>query len=109
LNTDGVPAFRYEWRGLTVSDELSPLVASPDSGLSRTIRISTAKSPENTYLRIAAGNAVEEMDGAFVVDGVRYEVQDVQPVIRSVNGRTELLLPVQVKDGSAILVVRMWW
>jgi hypothetical protein len=109
LNPDGVPAFRFQWNGLDVTDELSPLEATPDNGLTRVIRCSSSEPVENVYVRLASGSKVEESDGAIVIDGVRYEVIGTSPIVRKSNDRTDLLVPVQISNGVAEIRVKIRW
>lgn len=109
LNSDGVPSFRYAWRDMSVTDELSPLASSPDNGLTRTITVTSPGPADNLYVRIAVGRDVQETGGVITVDGVRFDVGGSASAIRKVNDRSELLLPAQFKNGSATLTIRTLW
>lgn len=94
LSKEGVPAFRYLWNDVTVSDTITPFAASPDNGLQRTVILKSAARLENTYLRIAGGQSIEPVDGAFIVDGIRYQFAGAEPVLRTIDNRRELLVPI---------------
>ncbi len=100
LSKSGLPTFKYLWDDAAVTDTIKPFAASPDNGLQRTMTVKSSKKIENVYLRIASGDNIEEVDGAFIVNGVRFIFDGVEPVVRSINNRRELLLPVTAAAGE---------
>ena len=104
LDTSGVPAFRYRWNDVSVTDSLQPFVASPDNGLLRTVIVRSSARMENVYLRIAAGPKIDAVDGVFVTDGIQLKFDECEPVIRSIDNHQELLVPVRLNPDSQTIV-----
>ena len=46
LDAGGVPAFRYQWNDVSVTDSLQPFMASPDNGLQRTVIVKSSARME---------------------------------------------------------------
>ena len=110
LDPGGVPAFRYQWHDVSVTDSLQPFVTSPDNGLQRTVTLKSSERRKNVYLRIAAGPTIEAVDGAFVTNGITLKFDECEPVIRTIDGNQELLVPVQLNiDGKAIIRYSIVW
>ncbi|WP_375586423.1 DUF1080 domain-containing protein [Cyclobacterium xiamenense] len=93
--------FLYESFDLRVEDSLEPL---PDGkGIRRSLRLSG--SLENTYLRLAvAGQIVDLGKGLFLVGDKAYylelnEENSLSPMVRSSEGRKELLVPAKENMG----------
>jgi hypothetical protein len=110
LNKAGVPTFKYRWNEANVTDTILPFETSPDNGLQRTVTVAPANKLENAWLRIASGQNVEESDGAVIVDGVRFQIEGKEPVVRTINNRRELLIPMTVNAGETATVrIIMTW
>ena len=110
LDAAGVPAFKYQWNDVSVTDSLQPFMASPDNGLQRTVMVKSSARLENVYLRIAAGPKIEAVDGVFVTNGIQLKFDEYEPVIRTIGGHQELLVPVQLNaDGRAIIRYSIVW
>ena len=110
LDTSGVPAFRYQWNDVTVTDSLQPFMASPDNGIQRTVIVGSSERMENVYLRIAAGPKIEAVDGAFVTNGMQLKFDECEPVIRTIDSHQELLVLVQLNaDGQAMVRYTIVW
>ncbi len=110
LDAGGVPAFRYQWNDVSVTDSLQPFMASPDNGLQRTVIVKSSARMENMYLRIASGPKIEVVDGAFMTNGIQLKFDEYEPVIRTIGGHQELLVPVQLNaDGRAIIRYSIVW
>jgi hypothetical protein len=93
-----------------VTDSILPFETSPDNGLQRTVTVAPANKLENAWLRIASGQNAEESDGAVIVDGVRFQIAGKEPVVRTINNRRELLIPMTVTAGQTATVrIIMTW
>ena len=110
LSKTGVPTFKYLWNDIAVTDTITPFVASPDNGLQRTVTARSATKIENVYLRIAVAGNVEEVDGAIVVDGMQFRFDGVEPVVRTINDRRELLIPITAAAGeeASVKITIVW-
>lgn len=110
LNPDGVPTFRSSWQTLEFTDTLTPYAATPDSGLQRVIAVTSTEPRTNLWLRIASSTSVTDAGGEFVLDGVRYTVTGADPVMRTINDRRELLVPLSLESGQTVTIrVTMVW
>lgn len=110
LNKAGVPTFHYLWNDVAVSDSITPFAASPDNGLQRTVTVKSAVPLENTWLRIASGQSVDPVNGAVIVDGVRFTLEGVEPILRTIDNHRELLVPVTLAaNGETIITYTITW
>ena len=110
LDKAGVPTFKYRWNEATVTDTILPFETSPDNGLQRTLTVTPANKLVNAWLRIASGQNAEESDGAVIVDGVRFQIEGKEPIVRTINNRRELLIPMTVEAGETATVrITMTW
>ncbi|MEZ6033619.1 MAG: PA14 domain-containing protein [Planctomycetaceae bacterium] len=110
LNTEGAPSFRYQWSDLSVTDFLRPFVASPDNGLQRKLVVKSSGHPENLYLRIAVDQKIDVIDGTVEVHGMRLRIEGVEPIVRQMDDRQELLVPVKPDEaGEATIRYTIVW
>lgn len=90
LNAAGIPIVTYRAGNSDITDEIAP----ENGGLSRTVN----GNVPNAYIRVVTGKNVSMLEkGLYEIDGQRYYVRidpKNKPVVRTVNGRQELLLPV---------------
>ena len=110
LSKHGTPTFRYTWDDAEVTDTITPIAASPDAGLQRVLTVRSTNNRSGVFVRVASGKSLESDEGAFVVDGVRFTFPDVEAVVRTIEDRRELLVPVAVStDGVATIRYSMIW
>ncbi|MCA9115506.1 MAG: c-type cytochrome [Planctomycetaceae bacterium] len=118
------PVFRYRLAEIEVEDHFVPEPGQPDAGFRRTITLKSPRAPSGTlWLRAAVGKVEPEegVTGSWLIDGV-LRLQQKQhadtadgaenarePLRRTVDGKTELLLPVRFTDGKATLVLTYHW
>ncbi|WP_423147095.1 family 16 glycoside hydrolase [Rubrolithibacter danxiaensis] len=99
------PAFRYEIYGTAVTDAIQ--VLNEGQGIKREITVQNA--PADLYVRLAEGNSIEELsNGRYLVDDKSYYLQlddaaGAKPVLRDMNGRKELIIPVKAKLTYSLL------
>ncbi len=87
-----------------ISETIVPLPHEPDSGLTRTIIISSDSPLSSVWLRIAAGE-IRETDAGFLWNGVNIRVESGLASIRRINNSDELL--VQLAEGERTTTVRI--
>jgi len=103
------PAFRYEFGGVKVEDFPIAFAAEPDSTFKRTITLKTEKAPANLHFRAAVGTIVEK-DGAFLIDGkVKIKIEGQKALLRTVDGKSELLVPIVFQGNEAKFVEEITW
>ncbi len=104
LNAAGVPAFRYEWSGVQVEDRLEPILHEPDNGLRRTLQLKSEAGLNDLWVRVATGR-IEQVDGGFLWNGVRVQVEKGLAIVRRIGDQDELLI--QLPAGAREAVVRL--
>ena len=115
LDKTGHPTFLYHVRGVVVEDNLRP--DADRFSLRRELHLrapATAGAGHGLFLQLAQGTHVAlQRDGSYVVGDRSYYVTLVpggaRPVVRPMNGREELLLPVQFRRGEASVAYTIVW
>ncbi len=107
------PSFRYETSELSITDDFEPVAsAEGDATFRRRVTIAADGNVPNVYFRAASGETIEpQTDGWYLVSGaVRVQVTGGNPpILRQNNGRSELLVPVDLTSGSAEIVEEITW
>ncbi len=104
----GFPIFKYTIFGAEVEDRTHP----EDNGKRLTRNLKVSGTSQNLYCRVAEGkDIVAQADGLYVVDSKSYYVKinnaaGARPMVRTVNSRQELLLP--VATGSQVSYSIIW-
>lgn len=99
------PTFMYLIAGIEVTDATT--ILENGEGLRREINVKNAAA--NCYARLAEGKNIELVsDGFYLVDDKSYYLRiddtgSATPFIRDINGRKELLIPVQSKLIYSVL------
>ncbi|QDK83010.1 hypothetical protein EXU85_32140 [Spirosoma sp. KCTC 42546] len=99
IDKQGIPTLSYSLAGTTVTDA----TRAEGNALVRTLTLTG--SPDGTpYCRVAAGTALEEVGkGLYAVNDRSYFVRfdpKAKVKLRQSNGKQELLLPVDTKNGA---------
>ncbi|WP_010587649.1 PA14 domain-containing protein [Schlesneria paludicola] len=109
------PIFRYSLSGLTISDQPIPLVG-PDRkvGLKRILRFEGAGETSALWYRAAVGSQIEKSgDDRYLIDRVwtmELQVRGAdQPLIRFLQGKQELLVPIRMVNGQAEVIQQFHW
>lgn len=113
LQKDRLPTFRYAVHGLTMEDRIEPEIRGDGQILTRSITL-TGTAPANTWLQLATGDEiVDRGNGLYDIDGTYYiqvrEAGGQEPVVRTQDGRQELLLPVRMPSGQSTLAYSIIW
>ena len=99
------PSFKYNMYGNSITDITRML--ENRQGVQRTIMLKNAA--EQMYVRLASANVIEEVStGFYIMDDHAYylrldDIGNAKPVIRTQNGKKELILPIQNKITYSIL------
>jgi Domain of Unknown Function (DUF1080) len=104
------PVFRYRLGSVTVEDRMRP--AEERRGLAREVHATAPDGTGGLHLRLAAGEEIRRLsDGSWLVDGRFYLVpaRGSRPLLRSVAGGQELLLPLSFRRGSATAAWEIVW
>jgi mono/diheme cytochrome c family protein len=110
LDSAGRPAFRYRWNDSNVTDTIVPVTTERDAGFRRTMTFTQLPTDQLTYVRVAAGS-VQKTAGSWSIDqAVQLSDFSTTPVLRDVDGRQELLVPVHSSpDHTAEIRYLMHW
>jgi hypothetical protein len=99
------PSFKYNMYGNSVTDITRML--ENRQGVQRTILLKNAA--EQMYVRLASADVIDEVSaGFYIMDDHAYylkldDIGTAKPVIRTQNGKKELILPIQNKITYSIL------
>jgi hypothetical protein len=106
LDDQDVPTFKYQQKGMMVSDAIS--VSSNSQGIHRQISLSAVV--DNLYIRLAQGNNIESLsNGLYLINDRGYYLQLDKPeagivmIREGVNGQKELIVPLKQSIGYRIL------
>lgn len=105
IDDQGRPAFRYQNYGSLVTDLTK--VMENGRGISREIRVDVPS--KDLYFRLAEASSIEEIsNGMYLIDGQSYylrldETGGSKPILRALNGRKELIIPVGATLSYSIL------
>ncbi len=111
LDAKRQPTFKWEYQGVKVEESYFPSGTSKDgnASLKRTVKFASPGGKNGLYFLALAGN-VEEKGPDFLVDKVvKVTVAGGEPLVRKDGGRTEVLLPVEFKDGRAEFTLTYAW
>ncbi|MBD2699729.1 hypothetical protein IC229_03710 [Spirosoma sp. BT702] len=103
VDKQGLPTIQYQLGGLTVNDAIQTSKDDPaGSTLTRTL-IFSGSATGTPYCRIAAGTSVEEVaKGLYAINDRSYYVRidpKAKVKMRQSNGKQEVLLPIDMKNG----------
>ena len=97
------PTFEYSLEKVQVRDFFES-VEGKTPGFKRTLTVQSKDAPAGLWYRAAAGKKIEEKNGEFLIDnGLRLRIDEAR-----IRG-AELLVPVELKDGSKTIVVTYSW
>lgn len=104
LDASGLPKFKYQTYGLNIKD--ATRVIDDGQGIRR--EIESEGSANDLYLCLAKANVIEQKGGKYVIADKAYSITIVdeaklKPIIRTIQGTQELLVPFQSKVIYSIL------
>lgn len=95
IGADGRPVFKYTYQGLEVEDKIYP--DGEGKALTHEVIIRNRGSKAGLYYKLGEGHEITLIkDGLYAIDDKQYfiRIDSAAPVIREVNGRKELIVPV---------------
>lgn len=106
LDEKRFPSFRYDYRGLRVTDTFTPETIEGVTSLVRTIR-AEGNPDENTYFRVAETGSQAVTDGWIDVGGdLKIRLTGAEPVTRKVGEKNETLAPLAA--GTTLTLTYRW-
>jgi len=103
LTPDDRPTFKYAYNDVTVTDFANPVKQEKGAAwLTRTLTVDAAKPAGDLYFRAAVGTKITpNKDGWYTVDGWTIRVDAPGATVRTVGGKSELIVP--IKDGKVVV------
>lgn len=104
------PTFLYTVRGIQISDEPAPKGDAGVYVMQRTFQfkaVDGADSPGELQFRAAVADKIEPAEGGYKINDtwILRITSDQKPILRQSNGKSELLIPIALKDRQATLTV----
>ena len=107
------PAFRYTFSGIQVEDFPVAKGAETDAYFVRTLTFKGPKPAGSVWFRAWSGSSVEaKPDGSYLIDGkvrMKFSTTSATPVVRQSDGKSELLVPVNIAGGETKIVQEIVW
>jgi hypothetical protein len=114
-----MPTFLYRAGLVAVEESPSSDYRQTNGCLLRRLRLTTSEEVKDLFFRVAVGKKIVETDGGFRIDDrLTYQVKTrgpVKPLVRSLDGRQELLVPITFsaadkgQDREALLEMELTW
>ncbi|MDA1276051.1 MAG: PA14 domain-containing protein [Verrucomicrobia bacterium] len=114
LNDARRPILKYRLHDILIEETPLPIIQPGGAILARQFRIQPGSDTKQLYFLAASGNTIEkESNGSYRVDG-KQEVTlktpaNCQPIVRHQNGRAELLVPLNLANGTVELEQLIRW
>ncbi|MDR3634293.1 MAG: PA14 domain-containing protein [Isosphaeraceae bacterium] len=112
LTKDQRPTFLFDFDKVHVADFPNALAGTDFGTIERTLTFKADTPAENLWFRAAVADKIEPKgDGWYLVNGewkVRITSKSA-PVVRTSNGKSELLVPVSFQDHQAVIHERFEW
>ena len=113
LNAKREPEFRYEMPSGTVADTFTPASDATGPKLVRTVTFTLKKGAKTgpLYFRAAAAAKSLTLDGECVklADKLQITIAGGKPALRAAPDFSEVLVPLEVKDGKSTLTLTYAW
>ncbi len=105
------PLFLYSVHGIDVEDFPVAYESELDPYFKRTLKLKAKDGAKNLWFLAAAGAKIEpQSDGSYLVDErVSFKLTGVKPILRTSDGKTELLAPITFSDGEAQIFEEIRW
>jgi len=105
------PIFLYDFQGLKVEESFEAVMGEVDAYFRRTLRLS-GTAGQGTWLRAAAGKIAASAAGGFTWNDkitLKFPGANPAPVLRDQAGGQELLVPVRLEGGGAVITQEIIW
>jgi hypothetical protein len=104
LEKNGRPVFKYTYQGLDVEDRIYP--DSNGRALTHEVAIKNRGTKTGLYYKLGEGHEIALIkEGLYAIDDKQYfiRIETAKPLIREVNGRKELIVPVDANVKYEIM------
>ncbi len=112
FNSKRQPVFQYSIADTQLTDELIPVAQGKQHGFARTLTIKTAATGTKVTYRAASGTKIEQQGDTYVIDThLKLTLKSAAgtPRLRTINGKQELLIDLDLKGGEARIEQGYWW
>jgi hypothetical protein len=112
LDSQGRPTFRYDGPGFSAEDFPRPVAGKNEGHFERHLTLHSNGTTQQLYFLAATGEVKPLDDGRYALASgatLRLRPGAATPLIRSTNGRQELLVPVVFENGKAEIVEEIVW
>lgn len=117
LGKDRIPTFLYDVENVRVEESPGTSFDKDSSVMTRKFVLTSLDQPKDLHFLVARGKTITEKDGVYEIDGkLRFRIEadpKAKPVIRDIEGGSELLVPVQFekadKQHKASFTIEMKW
>ncbi len=108
------PAFLYSFQNVHIEDYPVAVSGDLDASFRRTLTLQADHAVENLWFRAWTGSKIEaQSDGSFLAEGkIKLQFQlagAAKPIIRQLDGKSELLVPVNFNGAQASVVEEIVW
>lgn len=108
------PTFLYSQGDLQISDECVPVPSgrTKQFDFRRTLILKSPASGSTVTYRAALGSKIEQQGDVYIIDThlkLKVSSSTGKPRLRQINGKTELLLDVELKNGEAKIEQTYSW
>jgi len=114
LESDGQPTFLFKLSSLSATDRIAP--ASNGSGLTRTLTVTGETVSWGAWVLLAESDRITPMSGgkSYIIGDREYYLDlpadsTLQPILRTRNGRQQLVVPVNATLLGKPLVYSLVW
>ncbi len=110
LDKERYPTFRYTFEGVEIEETPRSGYDLQGNYLKRTLQIKSPKATDTFYFRVATAEKITKKDRLYQTNsGEKFRVS-VAPIIRTIDGRQELLVPLKLKKNTPTkLEVEILW
>lgn len=98
------PVFKYTYQGLDVEDKIYP--DDNNRTITHEVMVKNRGTKPGLYYKLGEGSSILSMaDGLYAIDDKKYyiKITGVTPVIREVNGKKELIVPIDSSIKYSII------
>jgi len=103
------PTFLYRVGNASIEDTLVATSTAQFTPARRTMAVSADAPVTNLWYRAASGNKITLADDGWYSIDSRWKTRIAAKALREIGGKTELLAPIELKDGKATIVQDYAW
>jgi mono/diheme cytochrome c family protein len=107
--TDGRPTFLYTCCGVRIEDFLNAVAGKPNPSIRRVLTLTADQPTANLWFRAAVADKIETIaPDTYRING-EWTLKLQAAKVRKINGKMELLAPMQFHEGKARIMQEFVW